>query len=315
MLEIRHLKTLQALRETNSLVEAAERLHLTQSALSHQFRELEDRLGLPLFIRKTKPVRFTSAGLRLLQLADNLLPQLRQTERDLSRLAGGTAGRLHMAIECHSCFQWLMPTIDQFRDAWPEVELDLASGFAFAPLPALARGDLDLVVTADPQEMTGITYIPLFTYEAWLAVANQHPLAGEPWVRPEQLQSEVLITYPVERNRLDVFTRFLDLADVEPAHVRTAELTVMMVQLVASGRGVCCLPNWALYEYSSRQYVSAQRLGKNGLFATLYAALRTDMLEVPFMQDFLLTAKDTSFSTLEGVSAATETKRTAQPAR
>ncbi|HCA66423.1 MAG TPA: LysR family transcriptional regulator, partial [Pseudomonas sp.] len=65
-----------------------------------------------------------------------------------ARLAGGTAGRLHMAIECHSCFQWLMPTIDQFRDAWPEVELDLASGFSFAPLPALARGDLDLVVTS-----------------------------------------------------------------------------------------------------------------------------------------------------------------------
>ncbi len=139
MLEIRHLKTLHALREADSLVEAAERLHLTQSALSHQFKELEERLGLPLFVRKTKPLRFTSAGLRLLQLADSLLPQLRAAERDLARLAGGTAGRLHMAIECHSCFQWLMPTIDQFRDAWPEVELDLASGFSFAPLPALVK--------------------------------------------------------------------------------------------------------------------------------------------------------------------------------
>ena len=107
---------------------------------------------------------------------------LRGAERDIARLAGGTAGRLHMAIECHSCFQWLMPTIDQFRDAWPEVELDLASGFAFAPLPALARGDLDLVVTSDPLELPGITYVPLFTYEAMLAVANQHPLANKPYI-------------------------------------------------------------------------------------------------------------------------------------
>ena len=142
MLEIRHLKTLHALRESDSLVEAAERLHLTQSALSHQFKELEERMGMPLFVRKTKPVRFTSGGLRLLQLADAMLPLLRGAERDIARLVGGTAGRLHMAIECHSCFQWLMPTIDQFRDAWPEVELDLASGFAFAPLPALARGEV-----------------------------------------------------------------------------------------------------------------------------------------------------------------------------
>ena len=304
MLEIRHLKTMHALRDAESLVEAAERLHLTQSALSHQFKELEDRLGMQLFVRKTKPVRFTSAGLRLLQLADDILPQLRVAERDLARLAGGTAGRLHMAIECHSCFQWLMPTIDQFRDAWPEVELDLASGFSFTPLPALARGDLDLVVTSDPVELPGITYVPLFTYEALLAVAKQHPLASKHHIEPQDLATETLICYPVDRDRLDIFTRFLEPADVEPLAVRTAEMTMMMMQLVASGRGVCCLPNWAMHEYSSRGYVTARRLGAKGLIATLYAAIRTDMLDAPFMRDFLMTAKDTSFSTLEGVSAA-----------
>lgn len=305
MIEIRHLKTLHSLREADSLVEAAQRLHLTQSALSHQLKELEERLGLPLFVRKSRPVRFTSGGLRLLQLADDLLPRLRHTERDLARLAGGTAGRLHLAIECHSCFQWLMPAVDQFRDAWPEVELDLASGFAFAPLPALARGDLDLVVTADPLELPGLTYVPLFTYEALLAVANQHALAERPFVRPEDLRGETLISYPVERDRLDIFSRFLDPAGVEPAQLRNAEMTIMMMQLVASGRGVSCLPNWALHEYSSRGYVRAKRLGQDGLFATLYAAIRADMLDAPFMRDFLLTAKDTSFATLEGVKSAT----------
>lgn len=306
MLDIRHLKTLGALRDAGSLVDAAERLHLTQSALSHQFKEMEDRLGMQLFVRKTKPVRFTSAGLRLLRLADEVLPLMRAAARDITRLQGGSAGRLHMAIECHSCFQWLMPTIDQFRDAWPEVELDLASGFAFAPLPALARGDLDLVVTSDPVEITGISYIPLFAYEALLAVAKQHPLAQKAYVEPEDLRDETLIIYPVEHDRLDVFNHFLDPADVEPAQVRTSELTVMMMQLVASGRGVCCLPNWAMHEYSSKGYVSARRLGENGLFSTLYAAVRTDMLDAAFMKDFLLTAKDTSFTTLAGVSAVKE---------
>lgn len=77
----------------------------------------------------------------------------------------------------------------------------------------------------------------------------------------------------------------------------------MMMQLVASGRGVCCLPNWAVHEYSSRGYVTAKRLGEHGLQATLFAAIRSDMLEVPYVRDFLLTAKDTSFATLEGVNA------------
>ena len=101
-----------------------------------------------------------------------------------------------------------------------------------------------------------------------------------------------------------ISSRFLEPADIEPAQVRTSELTVMMMQLVASGRGVCGLPNWALHEYSSRSYVTAKRLGDKGLFATLYAGVRTDMLDAPFMRDFLLTAKDTSFANLEGVSVA-----------
>ncbi|MCE1117347.1 MULTISPECIES: LysR family transcriptional regulator [Pseudomonas] len=306
MIDLRHLRTLNALRETDSLPEAAERLHLTQSALSHQFRELENRLGMPVFVRKSKPVRFTTAGLKLLQLADQVLPLIRTTERNLSKLAGGTADRLFIAIECHSCYQWLMPSLDEFRSAWPEVELDLASGLSFAPLPALERGDLDLVVTSDPVDLPGITYVPLFGYEALLAIDKHHALREKPYVQPADIASQTLITYPIERNRLDIFTRFFDPADLEPAQVRTAEMTVMMMQLVASGRGVCCLPNWAVHEYSSRGYVIAKRLGERGLHATLFAAVRTDMLEVPYMSDFLLTAKDISFATLAGVNAVSQ---------
>lgn len=222
MIDLRHLRTLHALRETDSLHEAAERLHLTQSALSHQFRDMEERIGMPLFVRKSRPVRFTSAGLKLLQLADQVLPQIRSTERDLGMLAGGSAGRLHIAIECHSCYQWLMPSVDEFRSAWPEVELDLASGFFFAPLPALERGDLDLVVTSDPVTLPGISYVPLFGYEALLAIDNHHALRDKPYLEPSDIANQTLITYPIERARLDIFTRFLDPADVEPVQVRTS---------------------------------------------------------------------------------------------
>ena len=124
--ELRHLRTLVALRDSGSLVEAAERVHLTQSALSHQMKELETRVGCALFVRKTRPVRFTSAGNRLLTLADQTLPLVHSAELDLQRLAGGESGRIYMAIECHSCFEWLLPAIDAYRDQWADVELDLS---------------------------------------------------------------------------------------------------------------------------------------------------------------------------------------------
>lgn len=304
MLELRHLRTLIALRDAGSLVEAAERVHLTQSALSHQIKDLEERLGSPLFLRKTRPVTFTRAGERLLALAEQILPQIRMAERDLARLAGHEQGRLHMAIECHSCFQWLMPTIDHFRDHWPEVEVDIPSGYSFDALPSLARESLDLVITADPQPLAGIHYEPLFRYEGLLAVGKQHPLARREWVTPEELARETLITYPVEHTRLDVFTQFLTPAGLTPAEVRTAELTIMMMQLVASGRGVCALPNWALTEYLERGYVRALHLGEQGVWSTLFAAIREESRDAPWMEDFLRTARETSFAVLAGIKPA-----------
>ena len=302
--ELRHLRTLVALRDTGSLVEAAEQVFLTQSALSHQIKELETRLGASLFMRKTRPVRFTSAGKRLLKLADEVLPAFHDAELEVARLAGGTTGRLFMAIECHSCFEWLLPAINAYRETWADVELDISSGFHFAPLPALARGDLDLVITADPIEDSALAYFALFSYEAQLAVAPDHPLARKEWLEPVDLADEVLITYPVDRSRLDVFTSFLDPAGVMPQRVRTAELTTMMIQLVASGRGVTCLPNWALVEYLERNYVVARSLGEEGVWPTLYAAVRAEQSDASFIEAFIATAKDVCFKNLRGIVTA-----------
>ena len=304
LVELRHLRTLAALRDTGSLVEAAERVYLTQSALSHQLKDLEDRIGATLFVRKTRPVRFTNAGRRLLALADRVLPEVRSAEQDVARLAGGEAGRLYMAIECHSCFDWLLPAIEAFREDWPDVELDLSSAFGFQPLPALARGDLDLVITSDPVDLPGVAYLPLFRYEAVLAVAPDHPFAVRREVEPADLASEVLITYPVDRDRLDVLTRFLDPAGVEPTRIRHAELTPMMVQLVASGRGVACLPNWALAEYTERELVRAVRLGDKGLWPVLHAAVRAEEAEAAYLLAFADVAIATCFDRLKGIRPA-----------
>lgn len=301
MLDIKHLRTLAALRDSGSLVEAARRMHLTQSALSHQLKDLEERLEVELFVRKTKPLRFTRAGLELLQLADSVLPQIRQVERNLQKITGSRSGRLHMVIECHSCFDWLMPAINGFRDHWPEVELDLSTSFHFEPIPALIRGDVDLVITSDTDHHPDIHYQPLFRYQSVLAIANQHPLIEKGCIQPQDLQNETLIHYPVDRQRLDIFAHFLNPAGVEPRKTRQAELTLMIVQLVASGRGVASLPNWALQPYVDAGLISTRPLGNNGIWPTLYAAIRKEQLDSAFIQDFFQHAHETCFNNLHGI--------------
>jgi LysR family transcriptional regulator, regulator for metE and metH len=301
MLDLRTLRTFTALREGGSLVAAAARLHLTQSALSHHIKALEHQFGTALYVRKSRPLRFTPAGERLLALADEVLPRVSAAEQELRQIAQGQSGRLHIAIECHSCFEWLMPAMDEYRRAWPDIEMDLSLGFSFEPLPALTMGDIDLVVTSDPQPILELDYQSLFGYQALLAMAPDHRLATRAWIEPQDLRAETLITYPVKRKRLDIFTRFLDPAGIEPAAVRTSELTVMMMQLVASRRGVAALPNWALMEYADRGYVVARPLGESGMWGTLYAATRPEDARLAYMRDFLRIARHRSYTTLKGI--------------
>ncbi|MGN0922060.1 MAG: LysR family transcriptional regulator [Cellvibrio sp.] len=303
MLDLRHLRTLTELRATGSLVEAADRLCVTQSALSHQLKELESRLGGELFIRKSRPLRFTLAGQRLLDLADDVLKKVADAERDLKQMFYGETGRLYMAIECHSCFNWLLPTLDVYRDHWPNVEVDFIGGFLFEPLPALASGEIDLVITSDPQDIKGVQYKPLFAYEMVIGLSKHHALMEKPKIEPSDLVTETLITYPVAHERLDIFKQFLTPAGLAPRQVRTAELTMMIVQLVASGRGFCALPNWALADYVEQGLIAEHRAGQ-GIWATLYAAIRDEDANKPFMEDFLAKAKTHCLAHLKGVRAA-----------
>lgn len=286
-LEIKHLRALYFLWQTGSVSAAARRLHLTQSALSHQLRALEEYLGVALVLRTTRPLTLTPAGQRLLALAEQVLPQVMAAERDLARLRQGQAGRLYLVVECHSCFEWLLPTLDVYRKAWPEVEIDLAFGPNLDPLPALVGGEVDLVITSDPIPWAGIVHEQLFAFEVLLALAKDHPLTAKRWIEPQDLQDQVLITYPVERERLDIFTQFLDPAQVKPAGHRTCTLTALMLQLVASRRGVCALPDWVLAEYLARDYVAARPLGPKPVRRTLMAALREADSSLAFVQEFL----------------------------
>lgn len=303
MLELRHLRALVLLNECGTLSVTAERLHLTPSALSHQLKVMETHYG-PIFLRKSRPLRFTPAGERLLHLASRVLGEVRQAEHDITALTHGNTGRLNIAIECHSCFEWLMPGINAFREQWPAVEIDLSAGFNFDSLPALARGDVDLVITSDVKKTTGVSFTPLFHYQALLVMAPDHPLISRAWIRPSDLAGETLITYPVPRQRLDIFKRFLHPAGIKPAAQRTTELTLMMVQLVASGRGVAALPNWVAADYLKHHYVAARPLGRQGLWGTLYCALRSGQKSMPYMQGFIDTAREVSFRTLNGIQQA-----------
>lgn len=290
-LELRHLRTIRAIHDHGGLARAAEVLNITQSALSHQVRAMEDQAGTALFLRQTKPMRLSPAGMRLLALARQVLPLVEAAESEMRGVSQGRVGRMHIAMECHACFNWLLPALDQFRHLWPQVDIDVRAGLAFTALPALTRGDADLVISSDPEELPGVSFEPLFDYHPLLAVPATHPLASRDSVEPADLATETLIAYPMDRARLDAFSHFLDPAGVRPAAVREIELTDVILLLVASGRGVAVLPDWVLAREAQNPDIRTLRLGRKGVTRRLYAAIRDEDRDLPFMQDMLRLAR------------------------
>src|SRR5688572_10632106 len=188
MLESRHLQTVAAVADTGSLTAAARRLHLTLSAVSHQLRELKSLFGTALFDRKARPIKATAAGERLLACARAALPLLAEAEADVLALAGQKpAERLFLALECHSCVEWLLPALDALRATRPELDVDLRLGPRFDPIPALLSREVDAVLSTDRTPDPEVHHSALFRYEIVLLMSSDHPFAGRAHVEPQDL--------------------------------------------------------------------------------------------------------------------------------
>ncbi|NOD35322.1 MULTISPECIES: LysR family transcriptional regulator [unclassified Ruegeria] len=291
-IEFRHLRTIKAIHECGGLARAADQLNITQSALSHQIKGLEDQAGVELFLRRSKPMKLSAAGLRLLRLAEQILPQVEAAQHEFSSLRDGRTGRMHIAIECHACFEWLFPVLEAFRKSWGDVDVDIRPGLAFDALPALQKEEVDLVVSSDPEDLPGVEFVELFDYNAVFVAASTHPLAEKEYIEAEDFRGQTLITYPVERTRLDVFSQLLIPARVEPATIRQVELTAVILLLVASNRGVSVLPDWVVREVKYNSDYVTRPLTKEGITRRLYAAIRSEDLEKPYVQELVKLARD-----------------------
>lgn len=292
MIDRNHLEILRAVDRQGSLTAAAEQLHVTQSALSHAVRKLEHHLGTQLWLRDGRQLRLTQAGDYLLALANRLLPQFEHAEQVLDQFARGQRGSLRIGMECHPCYRWLLKVVGPFLEHWPGVDVDVKQKFQFGGIGALFGHEIDLLVTPDPLHRPGLVFEPVFDYEQVLVVASHHPLAQKPWVVPDDLSRETLLTYPVAIERLDIYSRFLLPAHTGPRRHKTIETTDIMLQMVAAGRGVTALPGWLVREYERSLPIVPVSLGQEGLSKQIFLGVRDADCEVDYLAAFIKLARD-----------------------
>ena len=222
----------------------------------------------------------------MLQLAEQVLPQIQQALQACHEPHQTT---LRIAIECHSCIQWLTPALDNFRQRFPQVIMDFKSGVTFDPQPALQQGELDVVLTSDILPRSGLHYSPMFDFEVRLVLAPDHPLATKAQILPEDLSDETLMIYPVQRQRLDIWRHFLQPAGVSPA-LKSVDNTLLLVQMVAARMGIAALPHWVVENFERQGLIVTKTLG-SGLWSRLYAAVREGEQRQPVTEAFIRSAR------------------------
>jgi len=283
-MELIHLRILLALKRRGTLNAASESLHLTQSALSHQMKNLEQRLGIILWRKQGRTLVLTQAGHYLSEVAESVIATVDSAEQHLNLLAAGKTGKLVIGIDCHACYEWFRTILQPYLQAWPELAIEVTSRYRFNSFEAIRQYKLDAVLTSDPVFNGELHYQPLFDFELVLIVAKGHRLAGYEFIEPSDLQQETILTYPVERERLDMFRKVLQPAGIEPVGHVSVEETDIMLLLAASQRGVCLLPEWLLADKVKNPDVVSLRFNNLPLTKTMYLASRHEDVQLEYIQ-------------------------------
>ncbi len=284
-LEIRHLRLIAAVAEVGSLTKAGERIHLTQSALSHQLRNIESRLGAPLFLRVGKRLVLTPAGERLLSVSREVLARLQQTEDDIRQLGRDRAGLLRITTECYTCYHWLAPLLTPYRRRFPRVELRIDIDATQDPLSKLLAGKLDLAIVSSPIRDRRLAHRPVFDDELVVILRPDDPLAGRRYIRASDLAQKTLLIYPPQRESR-VLNEVLLPAGVTP-RVEEVPLTEAMTEMVRAGLGVAVLARWAVQPLLDRGELVGRPLTARGLRRQWSAVTPKDLARTDYVREFI----------------------------
>jgi LysR family transcriptional regulator, regulator for metE and metH len=285
-LDIKHLKLIIAVTEEKSVTKAGERLHLTQSALSHQLRDLEERLATPLFLRLNKKMVLTQAGERLLQSARQVLDELKHTEEDLKQMAASDQGALRLSTECYTCYYWLPELLREFSQKYPNIEIKIDLENTYEPLPALLKAKLDLAIVCDMPRDARLTYQPLFKDELVAVMPPDHPLAARNYLRAEDFADQHLFLCVSQKNS-DLYQYVLNPANVSPARFSHVQMVEAIIEIVKAGLGISVLARWAVQTHLNAGTLVARSVTRKGLQRQWSAAFLRHDFQPAYIRDFV----------------------------
>lgn len=285
-LEVKHLKLIEAVAEEGGITKAGHRLHLTQSALSHQLRNIEEMLGVALFVRHNKRMILTPAGERLLNTARKVLAELQLAEKEIQEVAAQRDGLLRISTECYTCYHWLPSLIKSFNKQYARVEIRIVADATDRPIQALLEGALDLAIVTSAPANQRVRYKRLFKDELVVILPPGHRLAVHAFIKPEELGRETLFFY-TDRHENKIYREVLLPAGIEPGQFTQVRLTEAIIEMVKAGIGVSIMAAWAVQPHIDNGQLVARPLTRRGVFRQWQAAFIKSHSQLPYLNHFI----------------------------
>jgi LysR family transcriptional regulator for metE and metH len=286
-MEIRHLRLIKAIVEEGSITKAIDKLHLTQSALSHQLKEAEYQLGTKIFLRTNKKLILTKAGEKLYEVANEILDKLSETELQIKQMVFGEFGEIRISTECFSSYHWLPSVLKQFHHLYPNVQLKIVTEATHYPLQKLLDNVIDIGIVSDQIKDDRIKYLELFQDEVMMVVSENHPWTNKKYVVAEDFTNEHLIIHSLPMETVTIHQMVLAPAKITPKKITALPLTEASIEMVKADMGIMSMAKWALQPYLKNSSIKAIKIGKNGLKRKHFIAIRTEKEYPDYFNHFI----------------------------
>jgi len=283
-MDIRHLKMIQEVARQGNLTKAAEHLYLSQSALSHQLKDVEDYFKTQIFIRQKKQMILTTTGKIILEAGEKILAELEATKSKIQTLTDKNAGEIRISTECYTSYHWLSAFLSEFRTLYPKVHIHINPEATYNSIKALLDDKIDIGIVEDDLNPK-LNYTPLFRDEFVAVTPNDHPIAGLRWVEPENFYDEDYIMYNIPDEISTVFKTIFKKG--RPKKVYKIALTEAIIQMVKAGIGVSILPHWIVAPHIEAGELTAVPVTRKGMKRTWYAATLKHKEQPPYIHVFI----------------------------
>jgi LysR family transcriptional regulator for metE and metH len=283
-MDIRHLKMIVEVADNKSLTRASENLYLSQSALSHQLKEIEQYFQTQIFIRQKKQMLLTKEGELVLSASLKILEEIENTSKQIRQLKDKGAGEIRISTECYTSYPWLSGFLKEFNAAFPRVEVKVIAAATHKSAENLLNNQIDVGIfenNVNPK----FQYTTLFSDEFFVIVSPDHKWASRKWVNMNDLHEEPYIMYkiPIEESTLwkILFPK------MKPSKVYQMMLTEAIFEMVKADMGFAVQPHWIAYRYLQSRELVAVKIDRKGLKRTWYAAVLKNKIHPPYLQEFL----------------------------